>query len=46
MKKEDIQQVISELQALKCETLKDVEEARVHFLGKKGVITALFEEFR
>ena len=46
MKKEDIQQVISELQALKCETLKDVEDARVHFLGKKGVITALFEEFR
>ena len=46
MKQEDIQQVISELQALKCETLKDVEEARVHFLGKKGVITALFEEFR
>ena len=46
MKQEDIQQVISELQALKCETLKDVEDARVHFLGKKGVITALFEEFR
>ncbi len=46
MKKEDIQQVISELQALKCETLKDVEDARVHFLGKKGVVTALFEEFR
>ena len=46
MKKEDIQQVISELQALKCETLKAVEDARVHFLGKKGVITALFEEFR
>ncbi|MBR6457843.1 MAG: phenylalanine--tRNA ligase subunit alpha [Bacteroidales bacterium] len=46
MKTEDIQQVISELQALKCETLKDVEEARVHFLGKKGLITALFDEFR
>ena len=41
MKQEDIQQVISELNALKCETLKDVEDARVHFLGKKGVITAL-----
>ena len=46
MKKEDIEQVISELKALKCTALKDVEEARVHFLGKKGVITALFEEFR
>ena len=46
MKKEDIEQVISELKALKCTALKDVEEARVHFLGKKGVITAHFEEFR
>lgn len=46
MKKEDIEKVISELRALKCETLKQVEEARVRFLGKKGEITALFDEFR
>ena len=46
MKKEDIELVISELKALRCESLKEVEEARVRFLGKKGQITALFEEFR
>ena len=46
MKKEDIELVISELKELKCESLKEVEEARVRFLGKKGRITALFDEFR
>lgn len=46
MKKEDIELVISELKELRCETLKEVEEARVRFLGKKGEITALFDEFR
>lgn len=46
MKTEDIERVISELNSLKCESLKQVEEARVRFLGKKGEITALFDEFR
>jgi len=46
MKREDIERVISELKELKCKTVKDVEEARVRFLGKKGEVTALFEEFR
>ena len=46
MKKEDIELVISQLKDLKCESLKEVEEARVRFLGKKGQITALFDEFR
>ena len=46
MKKEDIDRVISELKELQCKTQKEVEEARVRFLGKKGEITALFEEFR
>ncbi|MBR4809289.1 MAG: phenylalanine--tRNA ligase subunit alpha [Bacteroidales bacterium] len=31
---------------LKCKTQKEVEEARVRLLGKKGEITALFDEFR
>ena len=44
--KEAIEQVYRELEALKCENLKAVEEARVRFLGKKGSITALMEEFR
>ena len=44
--KEDIEKVLSELGELKVRTEKEVEEARVHFLGKKGEITRLFEEFR
>ncbi len=46
MNREDIDKVLSELSELKCRTQKEVEEARVRFLGKKGVITALFDEFR
>ncbi len=46
MKREDIEKVLEELSALKCRTQKEVEEARVRFLGKKGEITALFDEFR
>ena len=43
---QDIERLRAELEALKCKTEKEVEEARVRFLGKKGEITALFDEFR
>lgn len=46
MIREDIDRILSEIESLKCKTQKDVEEARVRFLGKKGEITALFDEFR
>ena len=46
MKKEDIEKILEDLNALKCKTAKEVEEARVRYLGKRGEITALFEEFR
>ena len=46
MTREDIERVLGELSALKCKTRKEVEEARVRFLGKKGEVTALFDEFR
>ena len=46
MIREDIEKVLSELKELKCKTEKEVEEARVRLLGKKGEITALFENFR
>ena len=46
MKREDIDKVLAELKSLQCKTQKEAEEARVRFLGKKGEITALFEEFR
>lgn len=44
--KEDIERILSELAELKCQTEKEVEEARVRLLGKKGEITKLFEDFR
>lgn len=44
--KESIERILAELDELKCQTEKEVEEARVRFLGKKGEITALFEAFR
>lgn len=44
--KETIERLLSELEGLKCKTVKDVEEMRVHYLGKKGEITKLFDEFR
>lgn len=44
--KEEIDLVLAELSQLKCKTQKEIEEARVRFLGKKGEITKLFEEFR
>ena len=46
MNREDRDNVLSELSELKCRTQKEVEDARVRFLGKKGVVTALFDEFR
>ena len=44
--KERIEKITEELKALQCKTEKEVEEARVRLLGKKGEITALFDEFR
>lgn len=44
--KEKIETLMAQVQELKCRTEKDIEEARVRLLGKKGEITALFDEFR
>ena len=38
--------MLGEIRELQCKSAKEVEEARVRLLGRKGVITALFEEFR
>ena len=46
MKREDIDRILQQLEELKCKTQKEVEEARIRFLGKKGEVTRLFEEFR
>ncbi len=44
--KEAIEQIFQELQQLKATTQNEVEQARIRFLGKKGEITALMEQFR
>ena len=46
MKREDIERIAASLDGIQCKTAKDVEELRVRLLGKKGEITALFDEFR
>ena len=46
MKREDIDRIAASLEGIKCKTAKEVEELRVRLLGKKGEITALFDEFR
>ena len=44
--REEIEKLLAEIGDLKCKTQKEVEEARVRFLGKKGEVTKLFDEFR
>ena len=44
--KEAIEQIFAELAELKAASAKEVEEARIRFLGKKGEVTALMEQFR
>jgi phenylalanyl-tRNA synthetase alpha chain len=44
--KEAIEQLLAQVAGLKAANAKEVEEARVRLLGKKGEITRLFEEFR
>lgn len=46
MTRQEIEKLMSALGELKCKTEKEVEEARVRLLGKKGEITRMFEEFR
>ncbi len=44
--KEKIEKILATIESLECKTAQEVEEARVRLLGKKGEITALFDEFR
>ena len=44
--KEAIDKIKAELEALKASSAKEAEEMRIRFLGKKGEVTALFEEFK
>ena len=44
--KEAIEKLLAQVAELKAANAKEVEEARVRLLGKKGEITKLFEDFR
>ena len=44
--KEAIENLLAQVAELKATSAKEVEEARVRLLGKKGEITKLFEDFR
>ncbi len=44
--RERIEALMAEIAALSCKTEQEIEQARVRLLGKKGEITALFDEFR
>ena len=46
MTREEIDRLKAQIEELKCKTAKEVEEARIRVLGKKGELTRLFEEFR
>lgn len=44
--KERIEQLLKEVEELKAKREQEIEEMRVHLLGKKGEITKLFDDFR
>ncbi|MFY9363550.1 MAG: phenylalanine--tRNA ligase subunit alpha, partial [Bacteroidales bacterium] len=44
--KQTIDQILQQLEAFRPGTLAQVEEFRVHMLGKKGMLTRLFEDFK
>lgn len=41
-----IEQLLKEVEELKAKTEQEVEELRVRYLGKKGEVTKLFDDFR
>ena len=46
MLNEKIESILKEIQDAKAKSEKEIEELRIHLLGKKGEITQLFDEFR
>ena len=44
--KERIEKLLEEIKELKAQKEQDVEDIRIRLLGKKGVVTQLFDEFR
>jgi phenylalanyl-tRNA synthetase alpha chain len=46
MMNEKIEDILKEIDQMTAKTFQEVEEMRVKFLGKKGSVTKLFDEFR
>lgn len=44
--KEKIQNIVSEIESFKAETREQIEQFRIKFLAKKGLIPALFDDFK
>lgn len=44
--KEKIDQLLSEVESIQAKTAEEAEQIRIRFLGKKGAITELFDEFK
>lgn len=43
---EKIEKIKQELANLEAENITELEKIRIYFLGKKGILTALFEELK
>ncbi len=43
---EQIQKLLSEVEAFSCSSAEELEKFRIEYLGKKGKITALFADFK
>ncbi len=44
--KERIEKLLAEIEELKAQKEQEIEEIRIKLIGKKGVVTQLFDEFR
>lgn len=44
--KDKLNKLIQEVQDAQIETSEDLEQFRIHYLGRKGILAALFEEFK
>ena len=44
--REEIQKYLAEIEQFKAENTEALEQFRIRFLGKKGILTALFDDFK
>ncbi len=44
--KEKIDKIFEDIKQLNAKDLNELEQIRIYYLGKKGVLNALFDEFK